>query len=120
MGVVVGDVWIPARDGERLAGTLYPPEGDGPFAAVMEALPYRKDDVTEAYRPTYDRYAAHGFAALRLDLRGTGSAAGSGDDEYPDGERADLRAAIEWLAGQPWSNGRVGMFGTSYSGFNSL
>lgn len=116
----VRDIWIDTRDGERLAGTLYLPDGDGPFAAVMEALPYRKDDVTESYRPTYARYAAHGLAVLRLDLRGTGSSTGICDDEYPEVERSDLRAAIEWLAGQPWSNGRVGMFGTSYSGFNSL
>jgi len=116
----VENVWIDTHDGERLAGTLYLPDGDGPFAAVMEALPYRKDDVTESYRPTYARYAADGFAVLRLDVRGTGSSTGICDDEYPDAERADLRAAIEWLAGQPWSNGRVGMFGTSYSGFNSL
>ncbi len=118
--VLVRDVWITAHDGERLAGTLYLPHGDGPFAAVMEALPYRKDDVTESYRPTYERYAAHGLAVLRLDLRGTGSSTGICDDEYPDVERRDLRTAIEWLAGQPWSNGRIGMFGTSYSGFNSL
>jgi predicted acyl esterase len=114
------DVVITAHDGERLAATLYLPSGDGPFAAVMEALPYRKDDVTESYRPTYERYAAHGLAVLRLDLRGTGSSSGIADDEYTDVERRDLRTAIEWLAGQPWSNGRVGMFGTSYSGFNSL
>ena len=56
----------------------------------------------------------------RLDLRGTGSSGGIATDEYPDVERADLRAVIEWLAAQPWSSGRVGMFGTSYSGFNSL
>ena len=118
--VLVQDVWIMAHDGERLAGTLYLPVGDGPFAAVMEALPYRKDDVTESYRPTYERYAAHGLAVLRIDLRGTGSSSGICEDEYPDVERSDLRTAIEWLAAQPWSNGRVGMFGTSYSGFNSL
>ena len=57
---------------------------------------------------------------LRVDLRGTGSSSGIATDEYPDVERTDLRTAIEWLAAQPWSNGRVGMFGTSYSGFNSL
>lgn len=118
--MLVEDVWIAAGDGERLAATLYRPEGDGPFAAVMEALPYRKDDVTESYRPTYARYAAHGLAVLRVDLRGTGSSTGICEDEYPDVERSDLRIAIEWLTTQPWSNGRVGMFGTSYSGFNSL
>ncbi len=114
------DVVIRAADGERLAGTLYLPDGDGPFAALLEALPYRKDDVTEAYRPTYERYAAAGYAVLRLDLRGTGSSSGIATDEYPDIERTDLGSAIEWLAAQPWSTGRVGMFGTSYSGFNSL
>jgi predicted acyl esterase len=118
--VLARDVWITTHDGERLAGTLYLPDGDGPFAAVMEALPYRKDDVTQSYRPTYARYAAHGLAVLRIDLRGTGSSTGICEDEYPDVERSDLRTAIEWLASQPWSNGRVGMFGTSYSGFNSL
>ena len=120
MGHAGQDVTIPAPDGERLAATLYLPDGDGPFASVMEALPYRKDDVTSSYSATYDRYCAAGFAVLRVDLRGTGSSSGTATDEYPDVERTDLRAAIEWLAAQPWSNGRVGMFGTSYSGFNSL
>jgi predicted acyl esterase len=114
------DVVITADDGTALAGTLVLPDGDGPFAALLEALPYRKDDVTASYRPTYERYAAAGFAVLRLDLRGTGSSGGIATDEYPDVERTDLAAAIRWLAGRPWSNGRVGMFGTSYSGFNSL
>ncbi len=114
------DVTIPTADGERLAGTLYVPDGDGPFGAVMEALPYRKDDVTDSYRSTYCRYAGDGLAVLRLDIRGTGSSSGVAPDEYSDIERSDLRTAIEWLAGQTWSNGKVGMFGTSYSGFNSL
>lgn len=113
-------VWIATADGERLAATLYLPDGDGPFAALMEALPYRKDDITVSYRDSYERFAANGFAVLRVDLRGTGSSTGVITDEYPDIERSDLRTAIEWLASQPWSNGNVGMFGTSYSGFNSL
>jgi predicted acyl esterase len=114
------EVRIETDDGVDLAATLYLPEGEGRFAALLEALPYRKDDVTASYRETYERYAAAGFAVLRLDLRGTGSSAGTMLDEYPDVERRDLRRAIEWLATQPWSSGRVGMFGTSYSGFNSL
>ena len=96
------DVVITAHDGERLAGTLYLPSGDGPFAAVMEALPYRKDDVTESYRPTYERYAAHGLAVLRLDLRGTGSSTGIADRRVPrrraqrpaHGDRVARRAAV--------------------------
>jgi predicted acyl esterase len=114
-------VGIQASDGVRLAATLYLPEGDGPFATLMEALPYRKDDITSSYADSYVRFVREGgFAVLRLDLRGTGSSGGILDDEYTDIERADLRTAMEWVAEQPWSSGRVGMFGTSYSGFNSL
>jgi predicted acyl esterase len=112
---------IAAPDGVLLRGDLYLPPGEGPFAALLEALPYRKDDVTASYAPTYRRLVAEGgFAVCRLDLRGTGSSGGIADDEYPDGEVDDLATVVEWLASQPWSSGRVGMFGTSYSGFNSL
>ena len=56
----------------------------------------------------------------RLDLRGTGSSSGDATDEYPPEEQRDLVEVIAWLAGQEWCDGGVGMFGTSYSGFNSL
>jgi predicted acyl esterase len=118
--VLERDVTIATPDAERLATTLYLPDGGGPFGAVIDALPYRKDDVTESYRSTYHRYAEHGLAVLRVDLRGTGSSSGTITDEYSDAERADLRTAIGWITDQPWSNGNVGMFGTSYGGFNSL
>ena len=114
-------VWITLRDGLRLAADLYLPEGDGPFAPLLEALPYRKDDLTAAYRPEYERLVAEGgFAVCRVDVRGTGSSEGDATDEYPESEQRDLAEVIAWLAAQPWSNGRVGMFGTSYSGFNSI
>jgi predicted acyl esterase len=114
-------VRIEAGDGTPLAATLYLPQGDGPFATLLEALPYRMHDVTASYADSYRRFVDEGgFAVLRLDLRGTGSSGGDALDEYPDVERSDLRDVIEWIAGRPWSSGRVGMFGTSYSGFNSL
>ena len=112
-------VWIMASDGTRLCTTLHLPDGDGPWPALIEALPYRMHDLT-AYGRHYDELAAAGFAVCRVDLRGTGSSDGIATDEYPDIERADLRDVIEWLAAQPWCTGRIGMFGTSYSGFNAL
>ena len=118
--MVPTEIVVETADGERLACTLYLPDGPGPHASLIEALPYRKDDVTQSYGSTYERYAAAGFAVLRVDLRGTGSSSGIATDEYPETERTDLRSAIEWLASQPWSNGKVGIFGTSYSGFNGL
>ncbi len=112
---------ITLRDGVRLAADLYWPDRPQPWAAILEALPYRKDDLTSSYSGEYERLAAEGgFAVCRVDLRGTGSSEGVATDEYPPSELDDLREVIAWLAAQPWSNGRVGMYGTSYSGFNSL
>jgi putative CocE/NonD family hydrolase len=88
---------------------------------VLEALPYRKDDVTASYRPEYERLCGeHGYAVARVDLRGTGSSEGMAIDEYPASEQADLCQVIGWLAGQPWSTGSVGMYGTSYSGLRAV
>jgi hypothetical protein len=108
-------------DGIRLAATLHLPAIDEPCPAVLEALPYRKDDLTAGYRPEYVRLRdEHGYAVVRLDVRGTGSSEGIAEDEYPAQEQADISEVIAWVAAQPWCTGAVGMYGTSYSGFNSL
>ena len=107
-------------DGVRLAATLYLPDGDGPWPALLEALPYRKDDVTASYRPEYLRLAEAGYVMCRVDVRGTGSSEGVAEDEYPAVERTDLSTVIDWLATREWSTGAVGMYGTSYSGFNAI
>ncbi len=107
-------------DGARLAASLYVPDGDGPWPAVLEALPYRKDDDTAGYQVEYERLAAAGYVVCRVDLRGTGSSEGIAEDEYPAVERTDMLTVIDWLATQAWSTGAVGMYGTSYSGFNSI
>lgn len=115
------DVAIAMLDGVRLASTLYVPDGDGPWPALLEALPYRKDDLTASYRDEYHRFADEfGYLVCRLDIRGTGSSEGMPVDEYTAQEHADIAEVIAWLAAQHWSNGNVGMFGTSWSGFNSL
>jgi predicted acyl esterase len=114
-------VFVPVRDGARLATTLYLPAGDQPAPCVLEALPYRKDDLTATYRPEYLRLRdEHALAVARVDVRGTGSSDGLATDEYPAQEQQDLCDVIAWLAEQPWCTGAVGMYGTSYSGFNAL
>ena len=116
------DAWIPMSDGVYLSVTLYLPEAShGPQPCILEALPYRKDDMTSSYRPEYTRLRdEHAYAVARLDLRGTGSSGGRATDEYPAQEQRDLAEVIAWLAAQEWCDGNVGMYGTSYSGFNSL
>ncbi len=117
------DAWISMRDGTRLAVTLYlPADASGPQPCVLEALPYRKDDLTSSsYATEYERLRDEfDYAVARLDVRGTGSSAGRATDEYPYEEQQDLAEVIAWLADQPWCDGNVGMYGTSYGGFNSL
>jgi uncharacterized protein len=115
------EVRIPMRDGVELAATLYLPDADKPQPCLLEALPYRKDDLTSGYAESYVRFRDEfGYAVCRVDLRGTGSSAGEAHDEYPEAEQPDLVQVIGWLADQSWCDGNVGMWGTSYSGFNSL
>ncbi len=108
-------------DGIELAATLYLPGGAAAQPCILEALPYRKDDLTSSYRPEYVRLRdEHRYAVCRLDLRGTGSSGGDAIDEYPPREQQDLHLVIDWLARQDWCDGNIGMYGTSYSAFNSL
>jgi putative CocE/NonD family hydrolase len=121
---VPGTEWptrIPVADGVELAASLFLPEAGEPQPCLLEALPYRKDDLTSSYAEGYRSLRDdHGYAVCRVDLRGTGSSAGEATDEYPAVELSDLCSVIAWLADQDWCDGNVGMFGTSYSGFNSL
>jgi len=112
--------WIPMEDGVRLAARLFVPD-ELPAPVIVDALPYRMDDLTASYASEYARLCEEGaFAVCRIDLRGTGSSAGIAIDEYHPQEQADLCAAIAWLAEQDWCTGRVGMYGTSWGGFNSI
>jgi uncharacterized protein len=112
------------RDGTRLSARIWLPEGasaDNRVPALLEYLPYRKGDwtaVRDAQRHPW--YAAHGYASVRVDLRGSGDSEGVLLDEYSPVELSDGVDVIEWLAAQPWCTGRVGMFGISWGGFNSL
>ncbi len=120
---VIGHAWIPMDDGVRLGATIYLPDapGDGPFPALLESIPYRKDDWTLSRdRPVHGHFAARGYASVRLDIRGSGSSEGIAIDEYTDREIEDNLQVLRWLAAQPWCTGRVGMFGLSWGGFSAL
>lgn len=113
------------KDGVRLAATLYMPDGAKPtdkFPALLEYLPYRKDDGTAAGDYSKHAYfARRGYVGARVDIRGFGASEGVPTDrEYSQQEQLDAEQIIHWLATQPWSNGNVGMFGISWGGFNAL
>lgn len=116
-------VWIPNREGLRLAGRLWLPKGPqgARFPVVLEYIPYRTFD---RYRGLDDRWgqtlAAQGVAFARVDIRGSGSSEGLLTDEYLESEQRDAEDIIAWLAAQPWCNGAVGMRGISWGGFSAL
>ncbi|MGB6308950.1 MAG: CocE/NonD family hydrolase, partial [Steroidobacteraceae bacterium] len=124
-GVRLEKVWIPMKDGIRLAATLYmpaAPKAGERFPALLEYLPYRKDD-DEAARDygTHSYFARRGYVGARVDIRGFGESEGTPPDrEYSAQEQLDGEQVIAWLARQPWSNGKVGMLGISWGGFNSI
>jgi uncharacterized protein len=124
-GVHVQKAWIPMKDGVRLAVTLYMPaahKSGERFPALLEYLPYRKDD-DEAVRDygTHVYFAKRGYVGARVDIRGFGASEGAPPDrEYSAQEQQDAEEVIAWLARQSWSNGNVGMLGISWGGFNSI
>nr|MDQ3988439.1 CocE/NonD family hydrolase [Actinomycetota bacterium] len=116
-------VEIPARDGTRLAARLWRPVGSDrePVPAVLEAIPYRKRDLTAHRDSIHHPYlAGHGYACVRLDLRGTGESEGVLTDEYTETEHRDVEDVLAWLAAQPWCTGRTGMMGISWGAFTAL
>ena len=113
------------KDGVRLAVNLYMPEGAKPadkFPAILEYLPYRKDDWTlERDWKLHSYFVRRGYVTARVDIRGTGASEGAPPDrEYSDQEQQDGLEIIAWLARQPWSSGNVGMMGISWGGFNAI
>lgn len=108
---------IPARDGAALATDIYfPAIGDdrleGAFPVILERTPYLKKSTRYYRKGSF--YARLGYVFAVQDVRGRGE---SGGAWFPFGEEAeDGCDSVEWLAGQPWCNGKVGTIGTSYAG----
>lgn len=119
----IADMAIVLADGCRLSARVWMPvDADrNPVPAVLEYIPYRKRDQTlprdEGMHPWF---AGHGYAAVRVDMRGNGESDGLMEDEYTEQELSDACEVIAWLAAQGWCTGKVGMMGKSWGGFNCL
>lgn len=117
---VMENLWIPLPDGTRLAAKLWRP-ATGRHPAILEYLPYRKHDGTRGRDQGMHMYlAGHGYACLRVDIRGCGESEGLLFDEYSEVELADGCDVIAWIAAQDWCDGQVAMIGISWGGFNGL
>ena len=119
----VENAWIPLRDGRRLAARMWIPEGtdDAPVPAILEYIPYRKRDHKRSRdQKMHGWFAGHGYACIRVDMRGSGDSDGVLLDEYLQTELDDGVEVLQWVAKQPWCDGSVGMIGISWGGFNGL
>ena len=115
------NVWIPMADGVRLAARIWRPADERPVPAILEYIPYRKRFGTAPRDAVMHPYVAgHGYACVRVDLRGSGESEGVLEDEYLQQELDDGCEVLRWIAAQPWCSGQVGMIGISWGGFNGL
>ena len=120
---LIEHTWITLSDGTRLAARVWLPKDarEQPVPAILEYLPYRLTDGTaerDALQQPY--FAGHGYAAVRVDMRGSGNSDGIMYDEYLKQEQDDALEILEGLADQPWCDGGVGIIGISWGGFNGL
>jgi putative CocE/NonD family hydrolase len=116
-------LWIPLASGIKLAARMWIPRDaeQHPVPAILEYVPYRRRDVTALRDSHMHPYiAGHGYACVRVDMRGSGDSDGVLTDEYLPTELQDGAEVIGWLAKQTWCTGTVGMIGNSWGGFNAL
>ena len=120
---VIENTWIPMSDGCRLAARIILPEdaNTNSVPAILEYIPYRKRDYTAVQDAAVHQYfAGHGYACVRVDMRGSGDSDGILMDEYLPQEQEDGVEVIAWIAAQPWCDGAVGMMGYSWGGITSM
>ena len=130
------NVYVPMRDGVKLAVDIYRPDMPGKFPALLGMSPYGKaiqnlpypfpqpaPDYTNKFKtalwdgnieagPT-NEIVARGYAHVIGDLRGMGDSEGEGSGD-PKQEGEDGHDVVEWLAKQPWCSGNIGGIGMSY------
>ncbi len=120
--IVAAHIEMP--DGVRLAADLFMPidaADDARYPVLLEYTPYRKDESRARNAALYSYFIDQGYVVARVDIRGTGNSEGETIPyEYSDIELDDGEVVIDWLASQPWSTGKVGMFGISWGGFNAI
>ena len=107
-------------DGVRLHTEVWLPDGEGPWPTILIMSPYNNLDRTtdplgDIETPFREFYVPRGYAVVLTDVRGTGNSEGC-MDMMGAKEQQDGYDIVEWIAAQPWSDGKVGMYGVSYVG----
>ena len=123
-------VFVPMRDGVRLAVDVYRPDAEGKFPALLAMSGYGKDLQALPLIPQphftsllWDgtieagntrRIVGRGYVHVIADIRGCGDSEGEHVGMFDPAEARDGYDLIEWIAQQPWCDGNVGMIGISY------
>jgi len=118
--------YVPMRDGVRLAVDVHIPvsrKPDQKLPALLELTRYRRSTIDAktgepkpALRPVDLEFINHGYIVVKVDARGSGASMGTRVTEYGPDEVRDGYDVVEWVIHQPWSDGNVGAYGTSYTG----
>lgn len=119
-------VYVTMKDGNRIAVDVHLPGSRKPaekLPALLIQTRYWRASVeleSNQYRPGFGEeghyFLKHGYALVIADVRGSGASYGTRPGEYFPGEVLDGYDLVEWIIRQPWSNGSVGAYGTSYTG----
>ncbi len=120
------NVAIPVRAGFMIDCDIFRPDSAEKFPAILCLFPFHKEDQIKSIMPVavnprlvsieggdYNFYVRRGYAQIFVNVRGTGLSGGL-FDHLGDGTIEDIYDVIEWLACQPWCDGQVATFGTSY------
>jgi putative CocE/NonD family hydrolase len=124
------DVWVPMRDGMKLAVDIYRPDAGGSFPALLSFSAFGKDQqklpTNPEYRPSdvlrgtgghecgeQSYFVPRGYVQVIPDIRGVGKSSGEFAAKFTGGWGPDGYDLVEWIAEQPWCNGNVGMVGMS-------
>lgn len=116
--VVEENVKVPMTDGTKLAADIYRPKADGKFPTLVERTPYDKKVSSEIRVEAHQYFAQRGYVFVVQDTRGRFASEGKFYPNLDDAwlARRDGFDTVEWIAKQPWSDGKVGVIGGSQTG----
>ncbi len=112
------NVMVPMRDDVKLAADIYSPSEPGPFPVLLVRTPYNKKNNQYGGVDSARYYAENGYVVVMMDSRGLYASEGQWHPYVEEGR--DGYDAQQWIGEQPWCNGKIGMYGTSYPGFVQL
>ncbi len=114
------DIMVAMRDGVRLATDIYRPDDNAPHPVLVHRIPYSKSNAWFVGGLIFNPLDAveRGYVVLVQDTRGRFKSEGTWEPFMNEG--VDGFDTVEWAATQPWSNGNVGVYGSSYMGVTTI